>query len=91
MWRAQDVCERVQTSQSHNVHRVVGFDPLAPAAFFIRIVLTVLGAHRQQPGVVGPAKPAWHVLPSLALLMPIWLLTCMVKVRTAAAGCLRCW
>lgn len=36
----------MQASQSHNMHRVVGFEPLAPAAFFVRIILTFMGAQQ---------------------------------------------
>ncbi|KAK9811731.1 hypothetical protein WJX72_009226 [[Myrmecia] bisecta] len=35
-----DLCEKVKDSQSHNVHKAVQFEPFAPAALFLRIVLT---------------------------------------------------
>lgn len=46
----QDVSERVQRSQSHNIHRVVGFEPLASAALFLRILLTFVGGQRAAEG-----------------------------------------
>lgn len=38
----QDVCERVMTSQSHNIHAVMDFEPFGPAALFFRVLLTFL-------------------------------------------------
>lgn len=38
--RAQDVAEKLAAAQSHSAHRVVAFEPLAPAALFVRIALT---------------------------------------------------
>lgn len=36
----QDVAEKLAAAQSHSSHRVVAFEPLAPAALFVRIALT---------------------------------------------------
>ena len=38
----QDVCEKVKGAQSHNVHRIVYFEPFAPAALFLRIVFSLI-------------------------------------------------
>ena len=48
---AQDVCEKMRGSQSHTAHRVVAFEPYAPAALFLRIAATYLGTHRPAAGV----------------------------------------
>ena len=36
----QDVCERVISSQSHNIHSVMDFEPFGPASLFLRVMLT---------------------------------------------------
>lgn len=38
----QDVCEKAKGGQSHTAHRVVAFEPYAPAALFLRIAVTAL-------------------------------------------------
>ena len=38
----QDVCEKAKRGQSHTAHRVVAFEPYAPAALFLRIALALL-------------------------------------------------
>ncbi len=38
----QDVCDKAKGGQSHTAHRVVAFEPYAPAALFLRIALTLL-------------------------------------------------
>ena len=38
----QDVCEKAKGGQSHTAHRVVAFEPYAPAALFLRIALALL-------------------------------------------------
>lgn len=35
----QDMCEKIKSSGSHNIHRVVYFEPFAAAALFLRITL----------------------------------------------------
>ena len=78
----QDVSERVRGSQSHNMHRVVGFEPLAPAAFFVRIILTFLGAQQATSGPTeGPAAAGKLLLPSLLLCCGLWTAAFLVKVR----------
>ena len=78
----QDVSERVRGSQSHNMHRVVGFEPLAPAAFFVRIILTFLGAQQATSSPTeGPAAAGQLLLPSLLMCCGLWAATFLVKVR----------
>ena len=36
------MCEKAKGGQSHTAHRVVAFEPYAPAALFLRIALTLL-------------------------------------------------
>lgn len=38
----KDLCEKIVTSQSHSVHRLVGFAPFASAALFVRVALTFM-------------------------------------------------
>ena len=38
----RDLCDRVSTSQSHNMHKLVGFEPFAPAALAFRIAVTAV-------------------------------------------------
>lgn len=40
----QDVCDKVKGSHSHDIHRVVYFEPFAPAALFLRIMVTMVGS-----------------------------------------------
>jgi len=43
----------VVISQSHNVHKAVAFEPLAPAALFLRILITFVVIK------VGPRLNLW--------------------------------
>lgn len=36
------MCEKAKGGQSHTAHRVVAFEPYAPAALFLRIAVTLL-------------------------------------------------
>ena len=36
------MCEKAKGGQSHTAHRVVAFEPYAPAALFLRIALALL-------------------------------------------------
>lgn len=58
----QDVCEKAKGGQSHTAHRVVAFEPYAPAALFLRIAVTAL--------IVRPLSS-----PLLAFFWP-WPITC---------------
>ena len=35
------MCDKVKSSHSHNVHRIVYFEPFAPAALFLRILFAM--------------------------------------------------
>lgn len=49
----------MQGSQSHNIHKVVSFEPLAPAALFLRILVTFAAG---QQAAKGPLQHIiwWH-------------------------------
>lgn len=53
----RDLCDRVSGAQSHNVHKVVGFEPFAPAALAFRIAVTAAALARphapSQAGLSG--------------------------------------
>lgn len=51
----QDVCEKTEGCQSHNIHRVVAFQPFAPAALFCRVFLTLLVRRDTSFEVAWPA------------------------------------
>lgn len=42
----QDICDKVLSSHSHNIHKVICFEPFAPAALFMRIVLTMVASNK---------------------------------------------
>ena len=45
----KDLCERVCTCQSHSAHKLVGFEPFAPTAFFLRIAMAFAAARHEAP------------------------------------------
>ena len=61
----QDVCEKTEGCQSHNIHRVVAFQPFAPAALFCRVFLTLL--MRRDATLEAAAWPSALVLRGLDL------------------------
>ncbi len=48
----KDVAEKVVAAQSHNAHRVVAFEPLAPAALFLRIAITFSAIRVRAPALL---------------------------------------
>ena len=70
----QDVCERVITSQSHNVHSVMDFEPFGPAALFLRVMLTFL-VIRSEP-LSETSLSQWGLRSFAALAS--WGLLCML-------------
>ena len=72
----QDVSDRVQSSQSHNIHRVVSFEPLAPAALFLRILLTFIAG--QQAAQAALPDASWLRWVGVGLL--VWTLAFAAKV-----------
>ena len=85
----QDVCEKTRDSQSHTAHRVVAFEPYAPAALFMRIAATYFGAYRAPAagsasgtdsgrwavaaGRMGGAVVAWAALFAAKAALGFWL------------------
>jgi hypothetical protein len=57
------VCQKTQGGQSHTAHRVVAFEPYAPAALFARIAVTLLVIKRDHVRMLAPTH-AGAVLPS---------------------------
>jgi len=43
----KDLCERISSAQSHSIHRLVGFEPFAAAALFLRVALSYLALFRE--------------------------------------------
>lgn len=64
----KDLCEQVTSRQSHNIHKLVGFEPFGPAALFLRVVLTFTVTWTSQKKVFGKLGiyPSW-----LAWLIPL--------------------
>jgi len=95
--RPQDVCEKTRGSQSHTAHRVVAFEPYAPAALFLRIAATYLGAHRAAAGAsapralagragwLGAAALAWAALFAAKAALGFWLRAAAVHHLRRAA------
>jgi len=93
----QDVCEKTRGSQSHTAHRVVAFEPYAPAALFLRIAATYLGAHRAAAGAAAPralagragwlgaAALAWAALFAAKAALGFWLRAAAVHHLRRAA------
>ena len=59
----QDVCEKAKGGQSHTAHRVVAFEPYAPAALFLRIAVTALVVSHPSNKSITPSLSR-HALPS---------------------------
>lgn len=75
----QDVCENVKSSQSHNVHRIVEFEPFGPAALSLRIFMTYCAVRGSQQAPAG-----WqHELLRLAGCLLFWV---AIGVLRAALG-----
>eukprot|EP00891_Asterochloris_glomerata_P007670 jgi/Astpho2/7670/Aster-02552 len=75
----KDVCENVKSSQSHNVHRIVEFEPIGPAALSLRIFMTYCAVRGSQQ-----ARAGWqHELLRLAGCLLLWV---AISVLRAALG-----
>lgn len=65
----RDLCVDILGKQSHNVHKLVTFHPLASAALFVRMALTLLFLRSDQAWTTGTrlliAAGAWWVLSCL--------------------------
>jgi hypothetical protein len=87
----QDIAEKLAAAQSHSSHRVVAFDPLAPAALFVRIALTFAAIRVRRNG----RQNAW-ITPDPLRQSAGWLnchsmvsCTCMQSERWADTSWLR--
>ena len=70
----KDVCEHVATSQSHSVHRLVGFEPFAPAALFFRVLLSYMALRREE------LSTATSTARGVLLLLVGWLGLALMKL-----------
>lgn len=68
MHAVQDVCEKAKGGQSHTAHRVVAFEPYAPAALFLRIAVTALVV-RQTPATPCVSSLFWACLIHVCLCL----------------------
>lgn len=74
----KDLCEKVSSAQSHNIHKLVGLEPFAPTALAFRIAVTYLAlgyqslSHAsalQQCKVLAAVVLSWSVLFAVKLLL----------------------
>lgn len=72
----RDLCDRVSNSQSHNIHKLVGFEPFAPAALAFRIAATAAALRASSGGAAQPAV----VAAAAAWLAAVWLLLLAAKL-----------
>ncbi|EIE21001.1 DUF747-domain-containing protein [Coccomyxa subellipsoidea C-169] len=80
----RDVCEKAKGGQSHTAHRVVAFEPYAPAALFLRIAVTALIVSRsEQPLMQAGWRGPWQVVSLGAYCIAAWV---AVFVAKAALG-----
>ncbi|CAL8469052.1 g8593 [Coccomyxa elongata] len=74
----RDVCEKAKGGQSHTAHRVVAFEPYAPAALFLRIAVTALVVSRSEHVQVSRAGP-WRAASLGASCAAAWLAVFLAK------------
>ena len=74
----KDVCEQLATSQSHTAHRLVGFEPFAPAALFFRVVLSYAVLRREDSS--GGGGGGASVMKAGMVLVVCWAALAMFKV-----------
>ncbi|KAL4429378.1 hypothetical protein ABPG77_005152 [Micractinium sp. CCAP 211/92] len=72
----RDLCDRVSASQSHTIHKLVGFEPFAPAALAFRIAATAAALRASSGGAAQPAM----VAAAAAWLAAVWLLLLAAKL-----------
>ncbi len=76
----RDLCDRVSTAQSHNIHKLVGFEPFAPAALFFRIVVTTVALrHTESSGGLAAMRPGQALL-VVAATLAIWAMLLAAKL-----------
>lgn len=54
----RDLCDRVSGAQSHNVHKLVGFEPFGPAALAFRVAVTAAALARPPDGRLSAGQAA---------------------------------
>ncbi len=64
----KDLCEQLSTAQSHTAHRLVGFEPFAPAALFFRVILSYVVMRREDPGAMSAVRGVMAVVLAWAAL-----------------------
>jgi Eukaryotic membrane protein family len=64
----KDLCEQLATAQSHTAHRLVGFEPFAPAALFFRVILSYVSLRTEDPGAMSAARGILAIVLSWAAL-----------------------
>ncbi|KAK9908256.1 hypothetical protein WJX75_004929 [Coccomyxa subellipsoidea] len=80
----RDVCEKAKGGQSHTAHRVVAFEPYAPAALFLRIAVTALIVSKSEQPMLQAGWPGpWQVASLGAYCIAAWV---AVFVAKAALG-----
>ncbi|KAK9832284.1 hypothetical protein WJX74_005365 [Apatococcus lobatus] len=83
----KDVCEKTEGCQSHNIHRVVAFQPFAPAALFCRVLLTLLVRRDTALEAAWPALMlmsldlAWGVVRLMTYGVLAWVVLWPLKLR----------
>lgn len=81
----KDLCEQLATAQSHTAHRLVGFEPFAPAALFFRVILSYVSLRREDPGAMSAARGIMAIVLAWAALV-IFKLGLGYLVKRGAVG-----
>jgi hypothetical protein len=80
----RDLCDRVSGAQSHNIHKLVGFEPFAASALFFRIALTAAALRHEGGMAVRPAQVATALLVWALLLLVKLVLGYLLKLAATA-------
>jgi hypothetical protein len=84
----RDLCEKLATAQSHTAHRLVGFEPFAPAALFCRVILSYASLRREDTGAMSAARGIMTIVLAWAALA-IFKIGLGYLVKRGAVGYLR--
>lgn len=76
----RDLCDRVSSAQSHNIHKLVGFEPFAPAALAFRIAATASALRAGASSGTGGGARSLMFAASVARLVATWMLLLAAKV-----------
>jgi hypothetical protein len=55
----KDLSESITTAQSHNIHKLMGFEPFAPTALFLRIIVSYFSLQDVDPSTGGGWLLRW--------------------------------